>query len=91
MINDLREDMLKGILQSLPNLRGLHVVGCSRVDHWVVLKHVVHSPRLESLSMTTTVGPSSCQVIHNPLIPRKSQRTLPYPTSYSLLLPLYAI
>jgi hypothetical protein len=54
MINDLREEVLRDTLRSLPNLRGLHVVGCSKLDHSVVLKQVIHTPLLESLSMTAT-------------------------------------
>jgi len=65
MINDLREDTLRDTLRSLPNLRGLHVVGCSKLDHSAVLSQVIHTPLLESLSVTTTVRSSSCVKFSN--------------------------
>jgi hypothetical protein len=66
MINDLREDVLRDTLRCLPNLRGLHVVGCSKLDHSAVLNQVIHTPLLESLSVTTTVRDSfsRCSTIH---------------------------
>lgn len=74
MINELREDILKGILRSLPKLRGLHVVGCSKVDHSAVLRQVIHTPLLESLSMTTIVCDSSRQAFYNFLMQVKARR-----------------
>ena len=74
MINDLREDILRGILRSLPKLRGLHVVGCSKVDQSVVLRQVIHTPLLESLSMTTVVSGSSRTAFYNFLKQIKARR-----------------
>ena len=55
MINELHEEILKSILFQLPSLRGLHIVGCQKVDHLVVLRLVAYTPLLESLSLTTSV------------------------------------
>lgn len=55
MINDLNEDVLEATLTQLPELRGLHVIGCPKVDHNSVLLTTRHTPLLEHLSMTTSV------------------------------------
>ncbi|KAJ7748377.1 hypothetical protein B0H16DRAFT_1553159 [Mycena metata] len=54
MANDLNETVLGSALEELPNLVGLHVIGCSKVDHIAMLHLVSHTPYLESLSMTTS-------------------------------------
>ncbi|KAF9531047.1 hypothetical protein CPB83DRAFT_918574 [Crepidotus variabilis] len=54
MVNELHEENLKATLSHLPNLRGLHVVGCPKVDHTAVLRQVSQTPLLESLAMTTS-------------------------------------
>ncbi|KAJ7035920.1 hypothetical protein C8F04DRAFT_1097082 [Mycena alexandri] len=54
MANDLNETVLGSALAELPNLLGLHVIGCSKVDHIAMLHLVSHTPYLESLSMTTS-------------------------------------
>ncbi|KAJ7141615.1 hypothetical protein C8R46DRAFT_1180811 [Mycena filopes] len=54
MANDLNETVLESALAELPNLLGLHVVGCSKVDHVAMLYLVSHTPYLESLSVTTS-------------------------------------
>ena len=55
MISDLHEEAFGHALKYLPNLHSLHVVGCSKVDHTVVFRHVSKTPLLENLSMTTLV------------------------------------
>lgn len=52
---ELNETVLESVVAELPNLLGLHVVGCPKVDHVAVLRAVAHTPLLENLSMTTTV------------------------------------
>ncbi|KAF9484083.1 hypothetical protein BDN70DRAFT_903847 [Pholiota conissans] len=54
MINELHESVLEGILIQLPNLIGLHVVGCPKVDHIVLLRQASKTPLLQSLSLTTS-------------------------------------
>lgn len=54
MINELHEGVLESILDHLPNLVGLHVVGCPKVDHTVVLRQASKTPLLQSLSLTTS-------------------------------------
>ncbi|PPQ90848.1 LOW QUALITY PROTEIN: hypothetical protein CVT25_007383 [Psilocybe cyanescens] len=57
MINELNEGIFESVLRNLPNLLGLHVIGCPKLDHVAVLKHLTKTPLLESLSMTTTETP----------------------------------
>ncbi|TFK52940.1 hypothetical protein OE88DRAFT_1711773 [Heliocybe sulcata] len=58
MASDLNELVLRQALCNLPNLTGLHVIGCGKTDHVAVLKlATVFSPKLESLSMTTWENP----------------------------------
>ncbi|KAJ7139090.1 hypothetical protein C8R44DRAFT_975056 [Mycena epipterygia] len=53
MTSELNETVLESALAELPGLVGLHVIGCLKVDHVVVLGLVSHTPNLESLSITT--------------------------------------
>lgn len=55
MITDLNEDVLEAALARLPELRGLHVIACPKVDHNSVLLATRYTPLLEHLSMTTSV------------------------------------
>ncbi|KZT26178.1 hypothetical protein NEOLEDRAFT_1113568 [Neolentinus lepideus HHB14362 ss-1] len=58
MASDLNELVLRQVLCKLPNLTGLHVIGCGKTDHVAVLKlATLFTPRLESLSMTTWENP----------------------------------
>ncbi|KAF8902553.1 hypothetical protein CPB84DRAFT_1775664 [Gymnopilus junonius] len=54
MIYDLHEDIFGSILDNLPNLIGLHVVGCPKVDHVIVFRHLSKTPLLQNLSLTTS-------------------------------------
>jgi hypothetical protein len=54
----LNEVVLKSALLHVPELLGLHVVGCPQIDHLAVLRLVAYTPALESLSLTTNVRPS---------------------------------
>lgn len=56
MINELHEDIFESVLGNLPNLVGLHVIACPRLDHIAILKHLTKTPLLENLSMTATVS-----------------------------------
>lgn len=53
--SELNENVLDQVLQQLPGLLGLHVIGCGQIDHVAVLRLVSHTPLLESLSLSTTV------------------------------------
>jgi hypothetical protein len=66
MSNELNEVVLESALSCLPRLRGLHVVGCPKVDHLAVLRLVSHTPLLESLAVTIPVRLKIllCQNIH---------------------------
>jgi hypothetical protein len=67
MINELHEAVFQSTLAHLPNLVGLHVVGCPKVDHVVVLRRASQTPLLESLSLTVFVRPLDLVVISPPL------------------------
>ena len=54
-VQELNEPILRGILQNLPNLQGLHVVACPKIEHVTILESLVHTPSLESLSFTAWV------------------------------------
>ena len=68
MINELHESIFQSTMAHLPNLVGLHVVGCPKLDHIVVLRQASHTPLLESLSLTVSVGFSCCDYILSYLI-----------------------
>ncbi|KAI0701843.1 hypothetical protein BC835DRAFT_1264617 [Cytidiella melzeri] len=51
-VQELNEPILRGILQNLPSLQGLHVVACPKIEHVTVLQCLVHTPVLDSLSFT---------------------------------------
>ncbi|KAJ7636495.1 hypothetical protein FB45DRAFT_989137 [Roridomyces roridus] len=53
MANELNETVLESALEQLPNLLGLHVIGCTKVDHVSILSLVHHTPNLTALSMAT--------------------------------------
>lgn len=53
--SELNEEVLDSTLSELPQLLGLHIVGCSKVTHFAVFRLVSHTPRLESLAFTATV------------------------------------
>ena len=65
MINELHEAVFQSTLVHLPNLVGLHVVGCPKVDHITVLRQASQTPLLESLALTVSVR--SLVVISPPL------------------------
>jgi len=54
MINELHEAVFQSTLVHLPNLIGLHVIGCPKVDHVTVLRQASQIPLLESLSLTVS-------------------------------------
>lgn len=61
MIIELNEGILDSVLGNVPNLTSLHVVGCPKLDHTIILKHIPKVPLLQSLSMTTSVSPVRTQ------------------------------
>jgi len=56
-MQDLNEYILESVVTNLPSLKGLHVVGCSKVDHYCVLRLTAKVPKLESLSFTSWESP----------------------------------
>jgi len=55
MCSELNEGVLESALSCLPDLRGLHVIGCPKVDHLAILRLASHTPLLESLAITIPV------------------------------------
>lgn len=55
MTNELNVQTLERVLEQVPQLQGLHIIGCARVDHTAVLKAIKHVTDLESLSFTVMV------------------------------------
>ncbi|KJA23864.1 hypothetical protein HYPSUDRAFT_39391 [Hypholoma sublateritium FD-334 SS-4] len=81
MITELHEGVLESMLVHLPNLLGLHVLGCPKVDHIVMLRQVSHTPLLQSLSLTTSE--STCPLTQPPPSLRHL-RYLAFDTRYTL-------
>ncbi|KAG7095711.1 hypothetical protein E1B28_006425 [Marasmius oreades] len=54
MSTEVNETVLEQLLPQLPRLVGLHIIGCPKVDHIVVMRLVSHVPQLESLSFSAT-------------------------------------
>ncbi|KAF5392671.1 hypothetical protein D9757_000886 [Collybiopsis confluens] len=85
--NELNEGVLDQVLQQLPGLQALHIVGCGQVDHVAVLRVVSHTPLLESLSFSTTesssplskTAPSLPNLRHLALDTRYSMMSSPAP------------
>ncbi|KAF5325529.1 hypothetical protein D9619_009874 [Psilocybe cf. subviscida] len=94
MINELHEHVLESTLKELPSLQGLHVVGCPKIDHVVTMKQVVHTPLLQSLSLTTSEStraldlppPPLHHLRHLALDTRYNQSPSPSPTILASLL-----
>ncbi|KAI0922795.1 hypothetical protein AcW1_002643 [Taiwanofungus camphoratus] len=66
-MHDLNDCILESILRDLPNLTGLHIIGCSKVDHSTVLRLTAHTPLLESLSLTSWESPRPLPSYVSPL------------------------
>ncbi|KAF8964949.1 hypothetical protein BDZ97DRAFT_2001799 [Flammula alnicola] len=81
MINELHEGVLEGMLSHLPNLLGLHVVGCPKVDHVVVLQQIPHTPLLQSLSLTTS---ESTRPLYMPPPSLRHLRHMAFDTRYTM-------
>lgn len=82
MMTDLNEDVLESALQQLPELRGLHVIGCPKADHNCVLRVARHTPLLENLSISTSevnkiigLPPSELSCIRNLALDSRSPDT----------------
>ncbi|KAN0094643.1 hypothetical protein V8E55_002930 [Tylopilus felleus] len=52
MAQDMDATVLNATLAQLPRLRGLHVIGCPRITHIIVLKALTHTPDLRELTFT---------------------------------------
>ncbi|KAJ3844625.1 hypothetical protein F5878DRAFT_648803 [Lentinula raphanica] len=94
MASQLNETVLNGVLQRLPRLQALHIVGCAQIDHLAVLRLVSHTPILESLSLSTTESttplsrppPSLQRLKHLALDTRYSMMSSPAPQILSSIL-----
>ncbi|KAJ3796561.1 hypothetical protein GGU11DRAFT_746014 [Lentinula aff. detonsa] len=92
--NQLNETVLDKVLQQLPKLKALHIIGCGQVDHIAVLRLVSHTPLLESLSLSTTESssplsqppPSLQHLKHLALDARYSMMSSPAPQVLSSIL-----
>ncbi|EKM57109.1 uncharacterized protein PHACADRAFT_92045 [Phanerochaete carnosa HHB-10118-sp] len=51
-IQDLNEPILSDMLPNLPNLTGLYIVGCAKMEHGMILQATRHTPKLENLALT---------------------------------------
>ncbi|KIM41365.1 hypothetical protein M413DRAFT_445384 [Hebeloma cylindrosporum] len=94
MINELHESIFQSTMAHLPNLIGLHVVGCPKLDHFVVLRQASQTPLLESLSLTiseasrplTTPPPPLSHLRHLAFDARISMQPSPSPAVLSTVL-----
>jgi hypothetical protein len=59
MSNELNEEVLDSTLAQLPQLLGLHVIGCPKISYIFLLKAVSHTPILESLACSAAVSKST--------------------------------
>ncbi|XP_006462952.1 hypothetical protein AGABI2DRAFT_119783 [Agaricus bisporus var. bisporus H97] len=82
MITELNEDVLENALSQVPNLKSLHVIGCPKADHNVVLRVVRYTPELHNLSFSTSevnkfssLTPSELGSIRNLTIDSRSPDT----------------
>lgn len=93
MSTELNEGVLESALSCLPGLRGLHVVGCPKVNHSTVLRLVSHTPLLESLAVTIPENTSSLEFPTHPLLLLRhlALDTRSGPTSDSSTSPLSSI
>ncbi|KAF9807539.1 hypothetical protein IEO21_08180 [Rhodonia placenta] len=66
-MHDLNEHVLDGALSNLPNLKALHVIQCTKIDHHSVLSRTSNVPLLESLSFTTWESPRNLPSSIQPL------------------------
>ena len=56
MSQEVNDVVLEAMLPMLPRLRGLHIIGCSKASHSVVIKAAeAHAPLLKELSFTIFV------------------------------------
>ncbi|KAJ3518495.1 hypothetical protein NM688_g9431 [Phlebia brevispora] len=51
-VQELHEQILRTILGHVPQLKALHVMGCTKIEHTDVLRAITHTPDLETLSIT---------------------------------------
>ncbi|KAH6910670.1 hypothetical protein BKA70DRAFT_1100621 [Coprinopsis sp. MPI-PUGE-AT-0042] len=68
MTNELNVETLDAVLEQVPELQSLHIIGCARVDHVAVLKALSHVTELESLSFTTTDSSTATIPIVSPTL-----------------------
>ena len=55
MTSEINNNVLEDILKCLPNLLGLHLLSCLKIEHDCVFNLLQHTPLLESLAVTTWV------------------------------------
>ncbi|TEB32632.1 hypothetical protein FA13DRAFT_1627875 [Coprinellus micaceus] len=78
---ELNETALELTLKELPELKGLHIVQCTRMDHVTILNLLAHTPNLEALSMTTF---EKSRPIPTPLPPLPSLQHLAIDARYHM-------
>ncbi|KDR77062.1 hypothetical protein GALMADRAFT_225197 [Galerina marginata CBS 339.88] len=81
MISELNEGIFEPMLGNLPNLLGLHVVGCPKLDHVMILGHLSRTPFLQSLSLTTT---ETSKILQLPPPPLRCLKHLAFDTRYTM-------
>ncbi|KAG1721443.1 hypothetical protein EDB19DRAFT_1646450 [Suillus lakei] len=77
MSQEVNGMFLEALLPLLPRLRGLHVIGCSKVPHTVVIKAATtHTPTLKEFSFTIFENPPPPSLFFLPTITLPSLRHL---------------
>ncbi|KIK51993.1 hypothetical protein GYMLUDRAFT_50207 [Collybiopsis luxurians FD-317 M1] len=80
--SELNETVLDKVLEQLPGLLALHIVGCGQVNHVAVMRLVSHTPLLETLSFSTS---DSSYPLRNPAPPLQHLRHLGLDARYSVM------
>ncbi|KAG1859282.1 hypothetical protein F4604DRAFT_1793244 [Suillus subluteus] len=77
MSQEVNGMLLEALLPLLPRLRGLHVIGCSKAPHAVVIKAATtHTPLLKEFSFTIFENPPPPSLFCPPVITLPSLRHL---------------
>lgn len=83
MAQDMDATVLNATLAQLPRLRGLHVIGCPRITHIIVLKALTHTPDLRELTFTIFVRISLSHPIPFPHTSNSHLKKTPFLPSIS--------
>jgi len=66
---DLNQDVLNAIVPPSSRLRGLHIIGCSKISDQAILRLIQRTPLLESLSLTIWNNPSAASPCYESALP----------------------